>query len=241
MNTIENAHCFVIHSKPFKDTSAIVELLSRDFGRVSVVFKGVRSSKYTAKSRVLQPFQPLLASWSGRGELKSGKSVEQTGALPPLFGKKLFSGLYLNELILRLMYRDAPAEGIYEDYQCCLPLLAEAENIELPLRQFEYKLLGAIGYQLPCEADALSGAPIVEDGYYRYQTAVGFSYEQALNSEQALRNPLVFRGELLLAFSRDKLTVSHLHDAKRLMRLALAPHLGNKPLESKKLFMGLSK
>ena len=271
MNSVENALCYVLHSKPFKDTSAIVELLSQEHGRVSVIFKGVRSTKNTAKSRVLQPFQPLLASWYGKRELKSGKSVEQGGMPHMLSGKKLYSGIYLNEILLRMLHRDAPAEGIYEHYQQCLSelqgkgesknvtstmgrVVASPKNIEVHLRQFEWRLLDAIGYQLPCECDAQSGAPIVADAYYRYEINHGFIYDSPISSEIFASRSSVFSGELLLAILKDMTVYAHhqqqyhdslgqhlLPEAKRLMRLALAPHLGEKPLESKKLFMGISK
>lgn len=253
MNSVENACCYVLHSKPFKDTSAIVELLSQEYGRVSVIFKGVRSTKNSAKSRVLQPFQPLLASWYGKGELKSGKSVEQGGVPHMLSGKKLYSGIYLNEILLRLLHRDAPAEGIFEHYQQCLSELANTDNIEVHLRQFEWRLLDSIGYQLPCECDAQSGAPIVADAYYRYEINHGFIYDSPISSNSRTLRSKVFTGELLLTISRDmaayaleqryneNLNRQLLPEAKRLMRLVLAPHLGEKPLESKKLFMGISK
>ena len=241
MNSVENDLCFVLHSKPFKDTSAIVELLSQDYGRVSVIYKGVRSSKNTAKSRVLQPFQPLLASWYGKRELKSGKQVEQAGASNLLIGKRLYSGIYLNEVLMRMLHRDAPAEGVFEHYQYCLSELQVTDDIEIPLRQFEWRLLESIGYQLPCEYDAYNDAPIVANAYYRYEPNNGFVYEHSFDPQNVIVRPTVFSGELLLAISRDRLEKSMLPEAKRLMRMALAPHLGDKPLESRKLFMGLAK
>jgi len=253
MNSVENARCYVLHSKPFKDTSAIVELLSQEHGRVSVIFKGVRSTKNSAKSRILQPFQPLLASWYGKRELKSGKNVEQGGMPHMLSGKKLYSGIYLNEILLRILHRDAPAEGIFEHYQQCLSELVDTDSIEVHLRQFEWRLLDAIGYQLPCECDAQSGAPIVMDAYYRYEVNHGFVYDSSIRNANFNPRSRVFSGELLLTISRDmaayaqqqeyhaNLSRDLLPEAKRLMRLVLAPHLGDKPLESKKLFMGISK
>ncbi len=264
MNSVENALCYVLHSKPFKDTSAIVELLSQEYGRVSVIFKGVRSTKNSAKSRLLQPFQPLLASWYGKRELKGGKSVEQGGMPHMLSGKKLYSGIYLNEILLRMLHRDAPADGVFEHYQQCLSELqavgkaksatnTKTESIEVHLRQFEWRLLDAIGYQLPCECDAQSGAPIVVDAYYRYEANHGFIYDSAIFDEPLAPRSRVFSGELLLTISKDmavyaqqqpyhdNLSLHLLPEAKRLMRLVLAPHLGEKPLESKKLFMGISK
>jgi len=250
MNSVECTPCFVLHSKPFKDTSAIVEFLSRDYGRVSVIYKGVRSTKKTATSRILQPFQPLLATWYGNRELKSGKQVEQDGATYPLFGKKLYCGMYLNELLMRVLHRDAPADGVFEHYAACLSALENADNIELPLRQFECRLLDAIGYQLPCERDASTGAPIVADAYYRYDVNNGFIYAFSAGSElspeshpQAQRHA-VFKGELLQAIALDNfeksISLDLLRDAKRLMRIALAPHVGEKPFESKKLFIRTS-
>jgi DNA repair protein RecO (recombination protein O) len=270
MNSVENALCYVLHSKPFKDTSAIVELLSQEHGRVSVIFKGVRSTKNSAKSRLLQPFQPLLASWYGKRELKGGKSVEQSGVPHMLSGKKLYSGIYLNEILLRMLHRDAPADGVFEHYQQCLSELQKegkvksetnaraeigvgAENIEVHLRQFEWRLLDAIGYQIPCECDAQSGALIDVDAYYRYEANHGFIYDSAIFNKSLTPRSRVFSGELLLTISKDMAAYAQqqpyhdnlsrhlLPEAKRLMRLVLAPHLGEKPLESKKLFTGISK
>jgi len=231
-----------------------VEFLSRDYGRVSVIYKGVRSTKKTATSRILQPFQPLLATWYGNRELKSGKQVEQDGATCLLFGKKLYCGMYLNELLMRVLHRDAPADGIFEHYAACLSALENADNIELPLRQFECRLLGAIGYQLPCECDASTGAPIVADAYYRYEANNGFIYAFSAGSELSPenhpqhhpqhKNHAVFKGELLQAIALDNfdksISLDLLRDAKRLMRFALAPHVGEKPFESKKLFIRTS-
>lgn len=239
MNSVEGAECYVIHVKPFKDTSAIVEFLSRDYGRVSVVFKGVRNTKGIAKSRILQPFQPLLVSWSGARELKSGRDVEQSGPAYYLMGKTLFSGMYVNELLMRLLYRDAPAEGIMACYEQCLSRLRGETEVEYALRQFEWDLLDAVGYQIPCNVDCHTGDPIANGQYYRYDSQNGFRKESmttAIGTGGSQRS-MVFTGELLLAMANGALAPEQLADAKRLMRAALAPHLGAKPLESKKLFM----
>lgn len=241
MNTVEGAECYVIHSKPFRDTSVIVELLSRDYGRVSVIFKGVKNAKGVAKSRILQPFQPLLVSWSGARELKKGRDVEQSGVPYLLTGKRLFSGIYVNELLMRLLYRDAPAEGIIECYENCLVSLKNIDNVEFALRQFEFNLLDAVGYQLPCDTDIYTGEPIDIASYYRYNPNQGFSHEPLLNTAQSKQSSLVFAGDLLQALAIGDLQERHLRDAKRLMRAALAPHIGAKPLESKKLFIGASR
>ena len=102
---IENQRVFVLHTYPFKVTSLIVEIFSKEFGRVSLVAKGARRPK-SALRGMLQSFQALEASWSGVGELKTLYGIEWCDQYLPMEGNSLICGFYLNELLLRLLPKE---------------------------------------------------------------------------------------------------------------------------------------
>jgi len=230
----DNTPCFVLHIRPYRNTSVIADVFSHEFGRVGIVFRGVKASRKNPKSRLLQPFQPLTLSWRGKGELKSGRAIEVDGPAIFLTGKSLFSGLYLNELLTRLLFNDDPYPCLYADYVCCLKSLLNASELEAPLRLFEMKLLESLGYPLPLHCDALTGNAIDDDADYGYDPEVGFA-RQAMPQRQPAQ-PL-FSGKLLTAMASENFSSQAVRrQAKQLMRTALAFHLGHKPLKSRHLF-----
>ena len=230
----DNTPCFVLHIRPYRNTSVIADVFSREYGRTGIVFRGVKASRKNPKSRLLQPFQPLALSWRGKGELKSGRTIEADGTAFFLRGKSLYSGLYLNELLTRLLFNDDPYPLLYADYTRCLASLLKTAEIEVPLRIFEMKLLENLGYPLPLHVDALTGNPIDDTINYRYDPEVGF-YNQEVMSRKP--DQPVFSGKLLSAMAcEDFSTLTIRRGAKQLMRTVLAFHLDNKPLRSRHLF-----
>lgn len=133
---------WVLHRRPWSESSLIVELFSRDFGRIGAVARGGRNSRRWRG--LLEPFSPVLASWQGRGELRSLVAAEPDGARPALAGAALASGFYLNELLLRLLRRDDPHPELHPLYGDTLNRLPD----EAALRGFECRLLEALGYGL---------------------------------------------------------------------------------------------
>jgi DNA repair protein RecO (recombination protein O) len=225
---------FVLHTRAYRDSSLIVELFTPDHGRLSLLARGARSGarKRSPQAALLQPFNPLLLSFAGRGDMKNLRSLEAAAARHQLAGATLFSGLYLNELLMRLLHRDDPHPGLYRAYASALASLAAGEVPEDVLRQFEFSLLDELGYGFDLLSDGVSGAPLDPGARYMFHAEHGL----VRMPEDARQAEPVFPGELLLAIAAGERTTAARKAAKQLMRAALAPHLGGKPLRSRELF-----
>lgn len=222
---------FVLHRKPYRETSLLVEAFTRDYGRVGLVARGVRRGK-SRMAGLLQPFQPLLLSWSGKGELHSLTGAEQGGP-PTLFqGRTVISGFYLNELLLRLLQRADPHPQLFADYATAIQALGTREDPTL--RAFEIALLDALGYGLSLEFD-IHGQPIEADSLYHYRLEEG-----PVRCASAPAGALLMHGRTLIGLNQQSLeTPEVLSEAKRLLRTALAIYLGNRPLASRALYRQL--
>lgn len=221
---------FLLHSRPYGDTSSLVEAFSREHGRVGLVARGARAAR-SRRRGLLQPFQELLMSWAGRGELASLSQVEQAGRGAPLSGSALISGFYLNEILLRLLRRDDPHPEVYDAYAEALSRLAAGEDQGKVLRIFEKRLLEELGYGLDLEHD-LEGARIVPEGYYRLRPEEGLA-------RQPGPAPEATAGAVILALAGESPELErHALEARDFLRRALAPYLGPKPLKSRELFRG---
>ncbi len=222
---------FVLHSRSFSNTSLIVELLTHSNGRLPVLARSARGMKSRYKGK-LQPFSPMLASWSGRGELMSLGNVELCGAPFRLEGPALLCGFYLNELLMRLLHRDDPHPDIFQSYEEALKNLENPDIIPKTLRQFEKQLLDQLGYGLSLKMEAETRKSIDPSAKYQFYPDRGFVLYQG-----SIENPLIFQGKNLLAIANDEWTdVEVLKDAKKIMRLAISRHLGDRPLKSRELF-----
>jgi DNA repair protein RecO (recombination protein O) len=158
---------FVLHSYPFKETSLVVELFTRDLGRIAVVAKGARRPKSSLRG-VLLAFQPLLVSWTGRGEVHTLVRAEWDGAYQPLRGLALICGFYVNELLLKLMPRHDAHEGLFETYAATLGALEGAREPAGVLRTFEKALLRELGYAMTLDRDVESGHSLAAQQRYTY-------------------------------------------------------------------------
>jgi DNA repair protein RecO (recombination protein O) len=219
---------FILHRKPYRETSLLVEAFTRDFGRVGLVARGVRRGK-SRMAALVQPFQPLLLSFSGNGELQTLTAAEQSGRPTLLKGRPVISGFYLNELLLRLLQRADPHPGLFADYASALQCLGESED--RTLRAFELALLEALGYGLSLDVDT-HGQPIEPEGLYHYRLEEG-----PVRCTSAPAGALLIHGRSLMALSTGELhTPEALGEAKRLLRAALSIYLGNRPLASRSLY-----
>jgi len=168
---VQLAHAYVLHQRPFRDTSLIVELFAREHGRITVFARAARGprSRFTA----LQPFRALLLSWSGRGEAPQLTAAESLDAgLGPLPSAKLLSAFYLNELLLTLTARHDPHPQLYDHYARALAQLREDTPAEPTLRHFETRLLDFIGYGLNLATEADTGRPVRAEAYYHFRPGV---------------------------------------------------------------------
>lgn len=227
---------YVLHRRPYRDSSLLLEMLTPQFGRVGLVARGARQPKSRLHG-ALQPFRPLLVSWSGGGELATLTAAEGDGAVPWLSGSALMGGFYINELLVRLLHRFDPHPGLYTIYHATVQALAAldpaAPALEPPLRLFEKHLLEEVGYGLVLEHDAEQGRPIEAECLYVYHLLHG---PVPVHGEPPRGDPLVVRGRSLLDLARGWFQdETSLREAKRLTRAALAEQLGSRPLASRSL------
>ncbi len=229
---IELAPAFVLHQRPYRETSALLEVFTHAQGRVGLIARGARAPRSRRRGE-LQPFRALRLSWIERGELGTLTGVESAAPGPPLSGRALYSALYLNELLVRLLTRNDPHPVLFERYAHALEALAaDAGNVEPTLRLFEKHLLQETGYGLLLDVDCESGEPLRSDALYDYHLEAG-PVEVAADTRQGF----LFPGSSLLALAAEgELDAAALRDAKRLMRAALSLYLGGKPLKSRELF-----
>ncbi len=224
---------FILHSRPYRDSSSLLEIFTQHAGRVGLVARGVRSQKSRQASQ-LEPFVALLFSWSGKGELRTLTNVEPAGPCMMLPGNRIISGFYINELILRLLQRDDPHPDLFLCYESALQQLVRQERPqEVVLREFERNLLDELGYGLQLKVDAESGESIESLRQYCYYPEQG---PVKISGSQQEEYPVV-SGKTLLAIRDSRFQDEQvLREAKRLMRFLLSLHLDNRPLKSRELY-----
>ena len=229
LQRIERQPAFVLHRRPLRETSLVLDLLTRDHGRIGVVARAARGGTRSLAG-ACQPVRPLLVAWSGRGELKTLVRAEPGGSFAAIAGERLYSALYVNEMLVRALAAHDAHPVIFDAYARLLPALADDE-VEPRLREFELMLLSELGYALDFGCDAASGAVLEPQAPYAFQPGHGFL--QAAQSVEERTYP----GWTLAAIGRgdfsDALTRRY---AKRLLREALAPVLGERPLRSREYF-----
>lgn len=221
---------FVLHGRPYSETSLMLDLFTEGEGRMRVLAKGARGRRSNLKG-CLQPFTPLLVRWSGRGEVKTLRSAEPVSLALPLSGSMLYSGLYVNELLSRVLEHQTNYSALFFDYLHCLQSLAGIDGSpEYALRQFELAILAHLGYGVDFLHCAGSGQPVSETMTYRYREEKGFIASLVIDHYS-------FTGRQLLALAhREFPDADTLRAAKRFTRIALKPYLGGKPLKSRELF-----
>ncbi|MFL9609018.1 DNA repair protein RecO [Methylobacillus sp. Pita2] len=232
----DNQPVYVLHTYPFKETSLVVELFSREFGRVAAVAKGARRPR-SAMRGMLQAFQPLQATWSGKAELKNLHSMEWGAGLLLLRGEALMCGFYLNELLLRLLPREDGHDALFDYYCQTLRILTQDQvPPATTLRRFELKMLQELGYAVPLEHDD-AGNAIQAEYVYSYVAEQGAA---RTSQHAAPANGVQLSGRTLLAMAQDDYSDALTQQqSKQLMRTLLAHYLGDKPLHTRQLLMDL--
>ncbi len=223
--------CFVLHSRPYSDTSLLVEFFSQRAGRIPAIARGARARNSRVRG-VLQPFVRLLAGFGGRGEVSTLTGVEARDDGIRLSGRALYCGFYLNELLMRLLQRGDPHEDLFTYYQEALKELSAAVDVEPCLRRFEMRLLAGLGYGLCLDTEAESGEAVRPERSYRYEIEKG-----AVLQGTGVRSAADIRGKTLLALAHGhELAGDEQTEARRLMRRILSHYLGHRPLKSRELF-----
>lgn len=224
---------FVLHRRDYRETSLLLELFSRHYGRIGAVMKGAKR-KGRADASVLAPFQRLTVSWSGRGELVTLTQADYAGGPLRLVGETLMCGFYMNELLMRLLHRDDPHEDIFDYYGEALGLLS-AGSLEVVLRRYEKALLDGLGYGPVLDHDVADGSPLDPDALYEYIPEMG-----PRRMLQADSGQVQVRGRSLLALAgKGELDQTVLPDIKALMRALIDHHLDGRPLHSRNLMQAM--
>lgn len=232
---VSHQPAYVLHSRPYRETSALVEVWTQDHGRLTLLARGIKKPK-SALAGVLQPFTPLLISFVGRTELMTLSAAEMYEPAFPLIGDCLFAGLYLNELLMALLERFDPHPPLYFAYQQSLQALSSTPLALFVLREFEQTLLSALGYGLFPTNPAELAQTFNASASYLYFHEQGF----VLDTQERLsaRPGNAFTGAELLAIAQhDWNQQGALSAAKRLTRIALQPLLGARPIHSRQLFL----
>lgn len=228
---------YILHTYPFKETSLVVEMFSQQFGRIAAVAKGARRPR-SAMRGMLQSFQLLTSTWSGKNELKTLHSLDWSAGLTLIKGDALMCGFYINELLLRLLPREDAHEALFDYYANALLALSQlqekssAESAVI-LRKFELKLLQELGYAVPLLEDE-NGLALIADKTYRYEAEYGAC------DMSATKNGVQLRGQTLLDMAKGHYQdVVTQQQSKLLMRYLLAHYLGDKPLYTRQLLIDL--
>jgi len=217
---------YILHARPWRDTSLLLEVFLRESGRRGVIARGARSN---VKQRGrLQPFRPLWLDLTGRGELAQLRAVEEMRVLPHLQGRALICGYYLNELLMRLLPRDDAHSALFDEYTRAIEALASASKEAPVLRGFEKALLEQLGWA-PDWSMSEDGQPIESEHFYRIDTEQGIM-------PCLPHHPETVAGQSLLHLAEQNFdAVASRSDIRRVLHRLLAPHLGSKPLQSREL------
>ena len=217
---------YILHHRPWRDTSRILEVLSREHGRLTLFARAVRGPA-ARLAPVLQPFWPLLLSWSGRGEaaqLTYAERADNSGTLP---AASVMAAFYLNELLLKLTTRHDPLPALFDHYHATLGRLRAGAPLEPALRVFEKRLLELVGFGLELGTEALSGVPLAAERYYRFRPSQGLVLAEAHEAG-------ALAGSSLLELREEHLSGARaLEDARRLLHAALAACLEGRPLATR--------
>lgn len=215
---------WILRALPYRDTSLLIEAMTRKQGRVGLVARGARGGR-SHKRESLQAFRPVLLSWTETGDLGSLTAVEPAGAAVPLKGEQVFSGWYLNELLLRLTQRHDPHPGLFDSYSRTLDRL-DSQG-EAALRYFEIDLLAESGFGLDWPAQ------LEESEGYRVAPDASILRESTPSAQSC-------SGRTLAALQGRRLEGdAQLREARQLLRRLLAHHLGDKPLATATTFRQL--
>jgi DNA repair protein RecO (recombination protein O) len=230
---VDTQAAFVLHQYPYKETSRLLDVFSRDHGRVMMVARGAQRPGSQLRS-ILLSFQPVLLAWFGVGELKTLHSADWQGGIPQLSGLPLLCGFYLNELLLRLLPRDEPHPLLFGSYfeaiRALSALPVSGEGVEPILREFERHLLDEMGYG--ADWTQCEGLPVEQGRRYSFDPTLGLVRAQTYLPQ--------YEGKALLAFAAGDYEAAAAQ-GKMLMRQAFSAILGDASLHTRQLLIDLQK
>ena len=224
---------FVLHTAPYKETSLLVDLFAKQFGRIRCVAKGYRRPNKKGGTQTLFPHTEHHFSWQGRGDLKTLTQAETLQTPRFLKNECLYAGLYVNELLYRLLHEHDPHEFLFEQYKLFLCQLNNGELDQRNLRRLELSMLESLGYGLNLSTDAETGFPVDPSSFYRYVPEHGLIKTKQLDATSTSE----YLGKDLVSLSRDDLSeISTLRVAKALLRSVIDFYLDGRQLHSRELY-----
>jgi DNA repair protein RecO (recombination protein O) len=230
---VDHQPAFVLHTYPWRETSLIVETLTRDHGRVAMVARGAKRRSSQLRG-LLSPFSALALGWSGRGEVKTLVRAEWTGGLVPLRGDALLAGFYLNELVVRLLARADPHPALFIAYAQALGALAGGRGRpDLALREFELELLRQTGH-LPALDVCAVGKAVAPTARYRVDP------QRGLVAVDGDGEGISVSGATALAMAAGDLAGPGVAaEARAMLRLIIRYHLEGRPLNTRRILRDL--
>lgn len=230
---IQGEAAFVLHHRPYQDSSRILDIISVNHGRLALVARGSRSAKSRLRG-ILRPFLPLRLSWVIRSDIGTLTGAEMNGAPIALHGDALMSGFYANELLLKLLHRHDPQPEIFQAYSRTIENLGASADVARALRHFEMELLRLLGYALNLDRDSETQQPLRSDSMYEYRL------EQGPVPVGDRKGVMVFSGHQLRGVGNEDFDKPEiLNCAGRLLREVISFHLGGRELMSRKVFLEL--
>lgn len=236
---IDGQVAYILHSHAYSETSLVLDVFTRDYGRLPLLARGARRPRSSLRG-ILQAFQPLELGWFGAGEVRTLAKAEWLGGLPLLGGNSLMLGYYLNELLLKLLAREDAHVALFDAYATTLQALSREGEVDhaARLRQFEKTLLRELGYGLALERDAITEDLVLPDRTYHYLIERG--PVEASNADGDYSLAQTIRGKTLLDLARDDYADPRtLAESKTLMRMLINHHLAGQLLQSRRVFLEL--
>ncbi|HLA33315.1 MAG TPA: DNA repair protein RecO [Rhodocyclaceae bacterium] len=230
---------YILHQYAYSETSLVVEVFSRDYGRVAMLARGARRPRSVLRGS-LMAFQPLELDWFGGGEVKTLAKAEWLGGMPLLTGRSLLLAYYLNELLLKMLPREDAHASLFAAYVAALHALAQSAGTEVELRRFELALLKELGYGLSLEREAESGAALQPELEYVYRIERGPILKVGAGETDGASAAASVVGKTLLDMAADDFSDARTRrESRQLMRESIAHHLGDRSLQSRRIFLEL--
>ncbi|MCL4744923.1 MAG: DNA repair protein RecO [Burkholderiaceae bacterium] len=240
MTRVSNEPAFLLHATPYSETSLVVDLFTRDYGRVAAIAKGARRPRSALRAVLLQ-FQALTVSFSGRGELRTLTAAEWAGGAVSPRGDALLYAFYLNELLVRLLPREDSHPALYDAYSEAIAALCREPPFDEALRRFEWRTLREIGYAPDLQRDS-SRRAIEANSDYHWSPAEGFVLVAGEPGAGGANDRSIVRGTTLLGLGAGRIdTANGRSQAKYLTRAILAHHLDGVVLKTRQILVDLQK
>jgi DNA repair protein RecO (recombination protein O) len=231
---VEQTPGYLLHRRSFRDTSLIIEFFSREHGRLTCFARGARGPK--PRFFGLQPFEPLLLSWIGRGEAPQLTAAEPEGFAAPLPPASLMSGFYLNELVIKLTVQHDPHPELYELYDATLGELRAGTPADPALRRFEKRLLDLLGYGMELTSEVASQLPVEAERFYRCHPGRG-----VMRAEPEAPGAISGRALLSLAAGEIAASESDARATRALLREQLDHCLEGRELKTRAVARAVAK